>query len=527
VAFARNSVKGLKKIMTENKVKFCKKWVSDKVGVSSNKDSVFNFFTQYGDYRSPQTCSFETGIPVKDCVSELIKLVEDRKVGGYVFEKGVPPHKYMRKFILDTFNGINPNTKILEIGPGGTPLFDYKEYPNWVGVDKNYDKNFGSIMYSHRKTADKLYDPNKILKGSWENLSELFEENTFDIIVSSHSFEHVAKPITALKEANKVLREGGFMINFVPDGYADDPNLRLEVTHMFYMIPDMIQEFFEYAGGFSDITVIPFRPWYDIAVIATKCSNSKKTQEVKIVNTSVINGVLKINTKPINVLPAIQLPVESFKSELGPEPEQKMPIIKEGNNAVTVIDSTYQKRYTDRNKYKLEAIRSAIEIKDRNILDIGCNSGYFSFEMAEAARLIYAFDTDRDVMKEVISKIESYDWHNVKAFVSPVEAWDFTQLKPDITLYMSVHHHLCNAIGLDKARDVLRQITDNTTTLVFECGQRNEVGNFPWKDKLPENFSTYEDIVKELTEFTCFKKFVKVGDIPMHGVDRYLVICER
>jgi SAM-dependent methyltransferase len=63
----------------------------------------------------------------------------------------------------------------------------------------------------------------------------------FDLLVASHSYEHVFKPIQSLIEAAKMLRSGGVLVLFVPDGFSDEPAARNEPTHTLYIVPDMIK----------------------------------------------------------------------------------------------------------------------------------------------------------------------------------------------------------------------------------------------------------------------------------------------
>ena len=230
--------------------------------------AVYNFFVKYDGFRSLDMCSKITGIDFETCKKIHAHIHNLRLIGGYYFEEVIPPQKYMNYYIKNNFPDLTIDSHILEIGPGNYPLFNPNTYKNWMSIDKNYED--GVIKFEHREWGKDTYPEDKIIKCGWENISDVFEGNKFDYVVSSHTFEHVEQPITVLKETCRVLKPDGYLIMFVPDGYMCDFNLRLEITHTLYLTKSMIDEFFEYAGGFSDIGVKIFRPDYDIVITAKK-----------------------------------------------------------------------------------------------------------------------------------------------------------------------------------------------------------------------------------------------------------------
>jgi len=228
---------------------------------------IYEFFTSYKGHRLIPTCAKVVGLSEEICTVVKNHLLEQRLIGGYYFQSKVPPQRYMYLYINAILGDIPLDLSILEIGPGDHPIFEPYLYPNCYYVDKNFD---GEVIDFKGKIWAKNYNTDRLTEGSWENLSDIFDEETFDIVVSSHSYEHVFKPITALKEAWKVLKPDGHMVNFVPDGYSDEIASRAEMTHTLYIVPDMMNEFFHYAGGFKKIKIEQFRPNYDIVVTAQK-----------------------------------------------------------------------------------------------------------------------------------------------------------------------------------------------------------------------------------------------------------------
>ena len=71
-------------------------------------------------------------------------------------------------------------------------------------------------------------------------------------------------------ENKTAAKKGGIIALFVPNGYSDDPAFRTEITHTLFLVPDMIKEFFDYSGAFTDVAVENFRPNFDFFISAVK-----------------------------------------------------------------------------------------------------------------------------------------------------------------------------------------------------------------------------------------------------------------
>ena len=234
-------------------------------------DLVNNFFCFYKDFRLLPACAKATGLSIYKCARIKKYLYKHRIIGLYYFGLNQPPHKYMKQYIVEKFPDINGNTLILEVGPGQNPIFSQNEYKNWYAVDKYFEN--GIIYFKENLWNGKQYSYNKIIKGSYENLTEVFADTNlvgkFDLVVGSHSYEHTLLPIHSLIEAGKMLRSGGLLALFVPDGFSDDFNAK-DPTHTLYLNHGMIKEFFVAAGGFKDVIINSFRPNADLIITAIK-----------------------------------------------------------------------------------------------------------------------------------------------------------------------------------------------------------------------------------------------------------------
>ena len=187
-------------------------------------------------------------------------------------------------------------------------------------------------------------------------------------------------------------------------------------------------------------------------------------------------------------------------------------------------DKSYQIRYKDRNIEKLGLIKNFIpSFKDLSVLDIGCNSGFFSIELAKLGAFVNGVDID----ETLISKLKTFESETLKFNMVSVEEIVEQGVSFNIILFMSVYHHLINIRGIDKAREILRKLATMSECLIFESGQRDEDVSFEWKNKLPEKFSTPEDIFEELEHNTDFEKFQLLGSLPIHNGNRNIFLCTR
>lgn len=233
-------------------------------------DSVLDFFVNYQSFRTLYDCSKITGIEINKCEYLKKLLYQDRKLGMYYFGEKLEPQPFMLEYIKKRIPSFSINSKIAEIGPGRYPIVSGSEYINWFGFDPNY-KN-GYIDFCGRIWEPKEYPNKNVFNASWENCNEIttIANNSFDFIISSHSFEHVFEPIKSLNNAANLLKPNGYIVLFVPDGFSDEPAARNEMTHTLYLVPDMIKEFFSYSGHYKNLSIETFRPNYDYVIVAQK-----------------------------------------------------------------------------------------------------------------------------------------------------------------------------------------------------------------------------------------------------------------
>jgi len=138
--------------------------------------------------------------------------------------------------ISNTTQSTNRNRQLvlgLMITLSITEKYCYNKIPNTLkiyntecngpvhNVFKTYFKNYVCSEFMTSSTS-----PGHILNGvRHEDLQKLsFDDNSFDIVLSSEVFEHIPNPYKAHKEVFRVLKPGGkhvFTVPFVEDGYDD------------------------------------------------------------------------------------------------------------------------------------------------------------------------------------------------------------------------------------------------------------------------------------------------------------------
>ena len=150
-----------------------------------------------------------------------------------------------------------------------------------------------------------------------------------------------------------------------------------------------------------------------------------------------------------------------------------------------------------RNVYsRLGALLQHYDFRDKKILDLGCNRGFYAFSLAlRGAKSVVAVDGDKELInqnEEMAKKknIQNILFLNKKITVEEIQPFS----KFDVVLFLSVLHHIMvgtpelypfNSEGKDIAYavELLKEIARHTDCLFFEMGQSDEFAD--WAARLP------------------------------------------
>ncbi len=164
-----------------------------------------------------------------------------------------------------------------------------------------------------------------------------------------------------------------------------------------------------------------------------------------------------------------------------------------------------------------------------SILDIGCNIGYFSFQLAEQGHFVYGLEAD-DLYALACKAIKDRNKINNVVFIKQYIDHDFAKNLPsyDVIVNLSVFHHWVKVYGLEQATDMMRLMANKCSCMVFETGQSNEIGS-QW----PEILAFMGDDPQEW--IAAFLKDIGFTDVVMAGtfetgltnVDRYLFVAKK
>lgn len=156
-----------------------------------------------------------------------------------------------------------------------------------------------------------------------------------------------------------------------------------------------------------------------------------------------------------------------------------------------------------------------INLKGKSVLDIGCGIGYFGWSNVKIVKSYTGIDSDNKCIKAAQAIKEVLLLQNLRfARVDILHFIEQNTCHYDTGLFLSVYHHLLCQVGWDKARKVLKKISEMCDELYFDMGQKNEHSNKArekWHCLLP-----FEDpkifIQQEVLNNTFYKESLILGE---------------
>jgi SAM-dependent methyltransferase len=131
-----------------------------------------------------------------------------RPVGGFA-ERYLWPNPYSARNGRSRTALLNSRAKgrVLEIGCGNGNNLALLQQQGWEVVGQDIDPE-----------AARIASTTLSVEVQTRPIEECnFETASFDMVLTNHVLEHVESPVAVLREAKRVLREGGISINFTPN----------------------------------------------------------------------------------------------------------------------------------------------------------------------------------------------------------------------------------------------------------------------------------------------------------------------
>jgi SAM-dependent methyltransferase len=154
----------------------------------------------------------------------------------------------------------------------------------------------------------------------------------------------------------------------------------------------------------------------------------------------------------------------------------------------------------------------------KNMIDLGCNTGYYVFESSKIG--IYSTGIDNYIYNiEMANELATlYMIKKVSFKYGDIDS-NLTKSLPihDACIFFSVFHHLVHSYGFLEADEVMKNIYSLTKKyLFFETGQYNENTKYPWRDDLQFMGKDPEAWIFNYLQEIGFKKVEVLGQVETH-----------
>jgi len=164
----------------------------------------------------------------------------------------------------------------------------------------------------------------------------------------------------------------------------------------------------------------------------------------------------------------------------------------------------------------------------RSLLDLGCAEGFFIQEAARSG--LVALGIDADVRRLTVAQNMTMIDRVARAgfLYAEIDA-PFIESLPnfDVTLFLSILHHIIYGEGLDTARKIMAAIHKITNIgVVFDMGQSNEISH-EWSELLPRMDPNPRVWISNFLTEVGFSevRVLQSTDAYMSGIRRELFWC--
>jgi hypothetical protein len=176
------------------------------------------------------------------------------------------------------------------------------------------------------------------------------------------------------------------------------------------------------------------------------------------------------------------------------------------------------------------AVESHLQkLKPASLLDLGCAEGYFVQQAASKLSCL-ALGIDADERRLTVARMTtSLNGLHGAGFIKANLTPPFIDRLPpfDVTVFLSVMHHIMYEHGVDYSRQIMVAIRKVTRQcLIFDMGQSNEA-HHPWAKLLPEMLPSPSEWTKEFLMSAGFGSVELIGETDSYKSDvrRHLFIA--
>ena len=190
-----------------------------------------------------------------------------------------------------------------------------------------------------------------------------------------------------------------------------------------------------------------------------------------------------------------------------------------------IIKNFFEKRNKKSRRDNIDRANLITNIKNKKILDIGCNVGFLGFHFYSKLKNYSGVDNDFDCIRAAnsLKKYRSLD----KLDFYHEDIYDFLKSEKkdfDICFFFSVYHHLLTK-NKKMARSLLKLISLRCKVMYFDMGQIDERDTYPnrhWYKSLDKDKKSKDFIIGEVFKYSNYKKYKIIGETQVGKIRRLL-----
>lgn len=167
------------------------------------------------------------------------------------------------------------------------------------------------------------------------------------------------------------------------------------------------------------------------------------------------------------------------------------------------------------------------------ILDIGCNTGYFSLKANKLGHEVLGIDIDKNCIEFANKTIEEENLKDININLLENDLLDhlktFKDNSFDYVFYLSVHHHIFKQYNIKIAKGVLKEISRIGRNMFFDMGQTDEKDNgyLTWKPYIPKMTIPEKSIIGSTLMVSNFKYGEILTSTTIHETERLFFIFNK